>query len=212
MERGDPLVQGAAVARDHRALELCRRRQGFLRRLRLYEPGTAAGRVGRHAGSAAVACGARRCVDEMENYNHQVGLKIVGEVLPQERNRVTLAEEKRPIRAADRPRHLFLVRQRQAADRARARLHAQALEAPARATSGSRTTTPAISTAPRAWATIRADSVVDADCRCWDIPNLWICDGSVFPDRRRRQSVADHPGDRLPHRRPDQGPGARGEL
>ena len=26
-----------------------------------------------------------------------------------------------------------------------------------------------------------ADSVVDADCRTWDIPNLWICDGSVFP-------------------------------
>ena len=26
-----------------------------------------------------------------------------------------------------------------------------------------------------------ANSVVDADCRSWDIPNLWICDGSVFP-------------------------------
>ena len=24
-------------------------------------------------------------------------------------------------------------------------------------------------------------SVVDRDCRFWDIPNLWICDGSVFP-------------------------------
>jgi choline dehydrogenase-like flavoprotein len=24
-------------------------------------------------------------------------------------------------------------------------------------------------------------SVVNADCRSWDIPNLWICDGSVFP-------------------------------
>jgi choline dehydrogenase-like flavoprotein len=24
-------------------------------------------------------------------------------------------------------------------------------------------------------------SVVDADCRSWDIRNLWICDGSVFP-------------------------------
>ncbi len=39
----------------------------------------------------------------------------------------------------------------------------------------------ATSTAPRAWATIRARSVVNADCRSWDIPNLWICDGSVFP-------------------------------
>ncbi len=23
--------------------------------------------------------------------------------------------------------------------------------------------------------------MVDADCRSWDIPNLWVCDGSVFP-------------------------------
>jgi choline dehydrogenase-like flavoprotein len=26
-----------------------------------------------------------------------------------------------------------------------------------------------------------SNSVVDADCRSWDIPNLWVCDGSVFP-------------------------------
>ena len=26
-----------------------------------------------------------------------------------------------------------------------------------------------------------SSSVVDADCRSWDIRNLWICDGSVFP-------------------------------
>jgi choline dehydrogenase-like flavoprotein len=24
-------------------------------------------------------------------------------------------------------------------------------------------------------------SVVNADCRSWDVRNLWICDGSVFP-------------------------------
>jgi hypothetical protein len=23
--------------------------------------------------------------------------------------------------------------------------------------------------------------VVNADCRSWDIPNLWVCDGSIFP-------------------------------
>lgn len=26
-----------------------------------------------------------------------------------------------------------------------------------------------------------SSSVVNADCRTWDIPNLWVCDGSVFP-------------------------------
>ena len=34
-----------------------------------------------------------RLISEMENYNHVVGLKIVGEMLPQENNRVTLADE-----------------------------------------------------------------------------------------------------------------------
>jgi choline dehydrogenase-like flavoprotein len=33
-----------------------------------------------------------RWMAAMQDYNHQVGLKIVGEMLPQERNRVTLAE------------------------------------------------------------------------------------------------------------------------
>jgi choline dehydrogenase-like flavoprotein len=26
-----------------------------------------------------------------------------------------------------------------------------------------------------------ATSVIDTNCRTWDIRNLWICDGSVFP-------------------------------
>src|SRR5690349_7776674 len=36
----------------------------------------------------------QRLLDEMERSNHQVGLKIVGECLPQERNRVTLTDKK----------------------------------------------------------------------------------------------------------------------
>jgi hypothetical protein len=36
----------------------------------------------------------RALLDEMQKYNHQAGLKIVGETMPQERNRVTLADEK----------------------------------------------------------------------------------------------------------------------
>jgi hypothetical protein len=34
-----------------------------------------------------------RLMAEMQNYNHVVGLKIVGEMLPQESNRVTLADD-----------------------------------------------------------------------------------------------------------------------
>ena len=86
-----------------------------------------------------------------------VGLKIVGEMLPQERNRVTLADEVDQYGLRDSARHLFLVRQRQAADRPFAEFMRQALEAvDATRYLGSRTTTPAISTARRGWATIPA--------------------------------------------------------
>src|SRR3546814_5476248 len=36
----------------------------------------------------------QRLVDEMHRYNHSVGLKMVGEVLPYEHNRVTLTQER----------------------------------------------------------------------------------------------------------------------
>ncbi len=72
----------------------------------------------------------RKLLDQMEHYNHQVGLKIVGECLPQERNGVTLTEIKDQY-GLPVPRITY--------------------------------------------------SYCDADCRCWDIPNLWVCDGSVFP-------------------------------
>ena len=43
-----------------------------------------------------------RLMTAMADYNHQVGLKIVGEMMPQERNRVTLADDKDQVRPADR--------------------------------------------------------------------------------------------------------------
>ena len=50
-----------------------------------------------------------RLIREMENYNHIVGLKIVGEMLPQEKNRVTLDDDNRSVRAPHSAHHLFLV-------------------------------------------------------------------------------------------------------
>ena len=47
------------------------------------------------------------------------------------------------------------------------------------------------------------NSVVNADCRSWDIPNLWICDGSVFPTTGgvnpslTIQAIACRTGDRI---------------
>ena len=95
MRRGDPLVQGAAVAGDHRALELHGPGQGFLRRLLLHEPGAAAGRSGPRRRPAARGLWGEALRDEMERYNHQAGLKIVGEMLPQERNRVDAGRRER---------------------------------------------------------------------------------------------------------------------
>ena len=64
---GNPLVQGAAVAGDHRALELCRSRQGFSRRLRLYEPGPAWPSNGRRQSAPSAGCGAWNCATRWRN-------------------------------------------------------------------------------------------------------------------------------------------------
>jgi choline dehydrogenase-like flavoprotein len=117
----------------------------------------------------------------MEKYNHTVGLKIVGEMLPQERNRVTLADEKDqyglPIARVtyswcDNDKKLiahslrFMTQALQAVDATeiwQQKNDTCHMNGTARMGDDPRT------------------SVVDADCRSWDIRNLWICDGSVFP-------------------------------
>ena len=117
----------------------------------------------------------------MAHYNHQVGLKIVGETLPQESNRVSLAEEKDqygvPIARVtwsmgDNDQRLV----NHSIDFMRRGLEgigAQNIWSEADGTA-------------HLMGTVRmgsdpATSVVDADCRSWDIRNLWVCDGSVFP-------------------------------
>lgn len=117
----------------------------------------------------------------MADYNRVVGLKMMGEMMPQARNRVTLAE--------DRDQYGLPVAWVEYGwcDNDRAMIaHAldfmgQALEA-----IGTRDIwrqeddtchlngTARMGNDPR-------ESVVDTNCRSWDIPNLWICDGSVFP-------------------------------
>jgi choline dehydrogenase-like flavoprotein len=118
---------------------------------------------------------------KMQDYNHQIGLKIVGEMLPNPENRVTLADEedqyglkiarityawgdndKRLIQHALNQMQMSLEAVR-ARDIFRQEDDTNHLAGTARM--GFR----------------REDSVVDADCRSWDVPNLWVCDGSVFP-------------------------------
>jgi choline dehydrogenase-like flavoprotein len=120
-------------------------------------------------------------VEEMKKYNHAVGLKIVGEVLSDERNRVTLADEKdrfgMPIARVtfsygENDKKLIahsLGFMRQALDAAGATDLWEETDDTCHLNGTAR-----MGDDPRT-------SVVNADCRSWDIPNLWICDGSVFP-------------------------------
>ncbi|WP_407150670.1 GMC family oxidoreductase [Bradyrhizobium sp. ORS 86] len=120
-------------------------------------------------------------LDAMENYNHQVGLKIVGETLPQERNRVTLSDEldQNGLRIP-RVTYSFCDNDK--------RLIAHSLKFMRRALEAvdvhdiwdEDDDTCHLNGTAR-MGDDPASSVVNADCRCWDIPNLWICDGSVFP-------------------------------
>jgi choline dehydrogenase-like flavoprotein len=120
-------------------------------------------------------------VDEMQLYNHQAGLKIVGETLPQERNRVTLADQKDqyglPIARVtwsycDNDRRLIAHSLRFMTD---------ALGAAGATRIWEQTDDTCHLNGTARMGDDPATSVVNADCRSWDIPNLWICDGSVFP-------------------------------
>jgi choline dehydrogenase-like flavoprotein len=123
----------------------------------------------------------RRLLDEMEKYNHQVGLKIVGECLPQERNRVTLTDE-RDQYGLPVPRITYSF----CDNDKRLIKHSLAFMREALEVSGATEIWDEADDTCHLNGTARMGddpqtSVVNADCRSWDIPNLWICDGSVFP-------------------------------
>jgi choline dehydrogenase-like flavoprotein len=148
---------------------------------------------------------------EMEKYNHQVGLKIVGEVLPQEKNQVTLSDEKDEL-GIPIPHITFSYGENDK------RLYEHAIRYMSRhmEAGGARELFVESDTAHLGGTARMGDdartSVVNADCRSWDIPNLWICDGSVFPTvggvnpSLTIQAIACRTGDRIARI------AARGEL
>lgn len=120
-------------------------------------------------------------VDEMNRANHSVGLKMVGETLPYAHNRVTLADEVDRLGLRS-PRVTYSY-----GDNERAMIrHALSFLDDSLAATGATERWKQWDDTCHLNGTARmgftpADSVVDGDCRSWDIPNLWICDGSVFP-------------------------------
>jgi choline dehydrogenase-like flavoprotein len=117
---------------------------------------------------------------EMTRYNHMAGFKMVGEVEPSERNRVEVAAETDdnglPI-----PRVTFSYSEN---DR-RLIAHAmgfmrQTLEAAGGRHVWSEDDTAHLMGGCRMGFT-PDDSVTNGYGRAWDVANLWICDGSLFP-------------------------------
>jgi choline dehydrogenase-like flavoprotein len=123
----------------------------------------------------------RALYDAMLDYNHMIGVKMVGEMLPDEANRVTLADDtdQYGLRVAK------ITYKWGENDKA---LINHALDQMGRSIDaiGARDMFRQEDDTNHLGGTARmgfdpARSVVNADCRSWDIPNLWVCDGSVFP-------------------------------
>jgi choline dehydrogenase-like flavoprotein len=118
---------------------------------------------------------------EMQDYNHVAGLKLVGEMMPQERNTVTLADETDQY-GLRIPRVTYSWCDN---DKASIR-HGLDFMGQALAAAGGRDIWEQDDDTCHMNGTARMGddprtSVVDTNCRSWDIPNLWVCDGCVFP-------------------------------
>jgi choline dehydrogenase-like flavoprotein len=118
---------------------------------------------------------------EMTRYNHQIGLKMVGEMLPNLDNTVELADEvdQYGLRIAkitynwyDNDKKLI----QHALDQMCMSLEAVGAKEIWRQEDD---TNHLAGTARMGFDP--ATSVIDGNCRSWDIPNLFICDGSIFP-------------------------------
>jgi choline dehydrogenase-like flavoprotein len=116
----------------------------------------------------------------MMDYNHHAGFKIVGEVEPRDENRVELADEEDAL-GLKIPRVVFSYSEN---DR-RLKRHAQARMRETLEAAGARDTWMVEDTAHLLggcrMGTDPATSVTDKNGRTWDVPNLWVCDGSLFP-------------------------------
>jgi len=118
---------------------------------------------------------------EMRYYNHQVGVKMVGEMLPAEQNRVTLAEE-RDQYGLKVPRITYSWSDNDQRLIEHALGEMERSMAAAGVTHLFRQEDDTNHLAGTARMGFDAEtSVVNADGRSWDIPNLWVCDGSLFP-------------------------------
>jgi choline dehydrogenase-like flavoprotein len=117
----------------------------------------------------------------MMQYNHQVGVKMVGEMLPDERNQVTLADETDQYGLRiPRVTYSWGENDKVLIQHALDQMQTSMELAGVQHTFRQEDDTNHLAGTARMGSDARS-SVVNSDCRSWDIPNLWICDGSIFP-------------------------------
>jgi choline dehydrogenase-like flavoprotein len=118
--------------------------------------------------------------NEMTRYNHVVGLRIVGETEPQRHNRIELADEKDQF-GLQIPRMTFSYSEN---DRRLMKHSIGSMRAVLEAAGGKELWNDDDTSHLMGGCRMGddpADSVVNKDGRSWSIPNLWVCDGSLFP-------------------------------
>lgn len=118
--------------------------------------------------------------DYMRSYNHTAGINILGDCLPHENNFLELAEEK-DARGLPKPRVHFTAQENEQ----RMNAHAERIMRQIWEAAGARDIW-AFERYAHTIGTARMglsgdDAVVNADGRAFDVPNLYICDNSVFP-------------------------------
>ena len=117
---------------------------------------------------------------EMTRYNHVAGLRIVGEVEPRRENKIELAEETDQF-GLPIPRVTFGYsdNDRRLMHHSKSSMRAVLEAAGAKDLWDDHDTSHLMGSCRMG--DRPDDSVVDRDGRSWSIPNLWICDGSLFP-------------------------------
>jgi choline dehydrogenase-like flavoprotein len=120
-------------------------------------------------------------LEQMQEYNHYAAIGVLGEILPDERNYVSIHPTERDqfgIPVSYVHFNLFENDKRMIAagiKRAEEVLRA----AGAKNTNYVRRYAHLVGTCRMGFNS--SDSVVDRWCRSWDVPNLFVCDGSVLP-------------------------------
>jgi len=126
-------------------------------------------------------CFGEGLVQAMQDYNHYACLGVLGEILPDERNYVSIDPTAKDRDGIPVPySHFNLFENDQRMIRAGIRRAEEVLR-----TAGA-TETSSVHRYAHLVGTCRMGSspsvsVVDEWCRSWDVPNLFVCDGSVLP-------------------------------